>query len=64
VRSLVAESVMPGTQQCLKNRTLAVLDRMLQTDVIPLMGGVELIRYATLLSPGNDSAAYNRYRIL
>lgn len=60
LRNLVADSFLPGTQQCLKNRTLAILDRMLQTDIIPLMGGVELVRYATLLPPGNDSATYNR----
>ena len=64
LRNLVADSFVPGTQQCLKNRTLAVLDRMLETDIIPLMGGLELVRYATLLPPGSDSATYNRYTTL
>lgn len=43
-------------QQCLKNETLASLDRMIRTDVIPLVAGVDLVR----LSPDSGSTRYNQ----
>jgi hypothetical protein len=61
LRHLLAECTsVSSTQQCLKKKTISALDRMLRADVIPLIGGVELVRYATLLTPGNGSTSYNR----
>jgi len=54
------ENFVSGVQRCLKNKTVASLDRMLHMDVIPVMSGVELVRYATLTSPTNGSAASSR----
>lgn len=43
-----------SVQQCLKEETLAALDRMIRTDVIPLAAGVELVRQ----SPDSGSTRY------
>jgi hypothetical protein len=61
LRHFLAEcTLVPSTQQCLKNKTIAALDQILLADVIPLFGGVELVRYVTLQPPGNGSSTHSR----
>ncbi|PSN48685.1 hypothetical protein C0J52_13539 [Blattella germanica] len=55
----LSEDFLSNMQACLKNKTVASLDRMLKSDVIPLVGGFELVRYTSLF-PTNRSVSDGR----
>ena len=44
----LSEDFVTSMQTCLKNKTVVSLNRLLESDVIPLGGGFELVRYQAL----------------